>query len=239
VSVSFATPSSDCTVSFADKSTTKCYETVAGQYIPAGKVCLEVVNGAKETVKITYDTRGTAACLQEVQAYFGDNIPGSNPGAYPEKAAMGSGCAQTYTVTTDLIPDCNNANLFVNRGYKLAAHSSVQYTDGNGGQTAWTRGKPIDGGSWAMYSDVFLSCQCGGVQQITVEKPLTALPTKQPSKVSIWKSRNMHVPRNHIVLNISHIFARFLYQDTNEKANDCSDQITNEISNQAADQNAY
>jgi hypothetical protein len=157
-----------------------CFNMLAGQYIPAGSVCVEVVNGATDTVKITYDTTTSAACLKQVHAYIGDTIPTNNAGNpmignFPLTDDVVGSCVKTYTFTTSMPTDCSTTNTFTNKTFKLAAHASVQYTDGNGGQTAWSVGKDIkNGGSWATYSEVILSCSCGPV-------PATA---KAPTKVS-------------------------------------------------------
>lgn len=172
-----------CTTYFpATGLTRQCFDAKAGQHIYAGRVCVELVDGRTSEVKITYDTNGSFACLKEVQAYIGDNIPtGStgNPmiGNFPLKATISATCLKTYTFTTTLPLTCTNGQTFKDRVLKLAAHSSVQFTDGNGGQTAWSIGNDItSGGSWASYSDVRLTCSCGEDIPIVV--------TKAPTKAS-------------------------------------------------------
>jgi hypothetical protein len=165
-----------------------CYNMMAGQHLLAGTVCVELVNGGSgDSAKITYDTSGTAYCLSEVQAYIGDTIPVNskgNPsiGHFPAKAVMSAGtCVKTYTVTTPLSPDCSSGDEFTNRIFKVAAHSSVQFADGSGGQTAWSVGKDITvGGSWASYSEASISCKC-----IVPTKAPTKAPTAAPTKVRL------------------------------------------------------
>jgi hypothetical protein len=156
-----------------------CYAAMAGQYYPAGTVCAELVNGGSgDSVKITYDTSGTDYCLTEVQAYFGDTIPvnkAGNPsiGQFPAKATMIGSCIKTYSLSTPLSPDCKAGAEFMNRVFKFAAHSHVQFSNGSGGQTAWSVGKDIRaGGSWATYSEATIGCTC-------------IAPTKSPTKVSL------------------------------------------------------
>ena len=146
----------------------------------AGQVCVEILNGATDFAKITYDTSKGKACLNEVQAYLGDNIPMTdtgNPaiGTFNAKGVVsGTKCVQSYSVTTPLTPDCKKGSLFTDRIYKLAAHATVKFIGGTE-ETAWSQGLAIvDGGSWATYSEVKLSCTCG---------PLTKAPTAKPSKV--------------------------------------------------------
>jgi hypothetical protein len=158
---------------------------LAGQHIPAGQACVEVINDAADTVKITYNTTSSAACLKSVHAYIGNSIPVNNagnpaPGNFPMIDDPAGSCVKTFTFTTALPMDCSSTSTFTNKVFKLAAHASVQFTDGNGGQTAWSVGKDIkDGGSWATYSEVTLSCSCGSGQ---VASPVTT-PVKAPTKV--------------------------------------------------------
>ena len=127
---------------------TSCFPMVAGQNYASGKVCVELLNGGSaDTAKITYDTSGTNYCLTEVQAYLGDNIPtntANNPavGNFPAKSGQISTktCVTTYTVQMPLAPDCESGSEFMGRPYKLAAHASVQFANGSGGQTAWSTG---------------------------------------------------------------------------------------------------
>jgi hypothetical protein len=141
---------------------------VAGQNYAAGTVCAELVNSDNgDMVKITYDTSNTDYCLTEVQAYLGNSIPvGStgnpNVGLFPAKDTMTTDyCVQTATVLMPLVPECSKGATYMNKSLKLAAHASVEFSDGTGGQTAWSVGKAITkGGSWATYSEVSLSCSC-------------------------------------------------------------------------------
>ena len=157
-----------CYATFDNGSMKQCFAAMAGKNYTAGSVCVELVNrGIGDTVKITYDTSGSDYCLTEVQAYFGDLIPvntAGNPqiGTFPAKATMKAGtCIKTYSLETPLSPDCVAGAEYMKKIYKLAAHSHVQFADGSGGQTAWTTGtETVSGGSWAMYSEASLACQC-------------------------------------------------------------------------------
>jgi hypothetical protein len=186
--VAFAPPASSgdvCSAYFANGSLKMCYDMLAGQYIPAGHACVEIINSATDTLKITYDMTSSAACLKSVHAYIGDSIPVNNagnpaPGNFPMTDDPSGTCVKTYTFTTSLPTDCSSDRTFANKISKLAAHASVQFTDGNGGQTAWSVGKDIKaGGSWATYSEVNWSCSCGSGP---VAAPVKA-PTKAPTKV--------------------------------------------------------
>jgi hypothetical protein len=156
----------------------------AGQYMDAGVVCAEIINSDTDTVLITYDTTGTTACLEEVQAYIGNSIPvakDGNPriGNFPAKSLLTGTCVKTHSMTAFLSPDCKKGAEFANNVYKLAAHASVQFIGGTQ-ETAWSTGKPITpGGSWATYSEVILSCKC-----LAPTKLPTKAPTKKPTKVS-------------------------------------------------------
>jgi hypothetical protein len=170
-----------------------CVNMLAGQFYAAGKVCAEIINGDTDTVKITYDTSGTSYCLREVQAYLGDSIPtGSkgnpNIGLFPAKMIISEACAKTATVTTNLAKQCSASTPYSNWLTKLAAHSSVQLSNGTGGQTAWSVGKPITpGGSWAMFTELNINCAC-------------AVPTNSPTKVrmsSCWFEFSFRVPGLH------------------------------------------
>ena len=175
---------------FTDGTSRKCFTALAGQTLPAGNVCAEIMNNqgaAGDVVRITYDTSGTNYCLTEVQAYFGDTIPATGsgnpqPGQFPVKnTTMPAGCVKTATLTTPLNPRCCSSSastIWMNRGFKLAAHSSVVLSTGGGGQTAWSTGVDITGGgSWATYTPVVLNCQCPGAP--------VAAPVKSPTKVCL------------------------------------------------------
>jgi hypothetical protein len=164
--------------------TSMCVNMLAGQFYSAGKVCVEIVNADVDKARITYDTSGTSYCLKEVQAYLGDSIPvGSkgnpNIGIFPAKAVISDACAKTYTVTTDLQKQCSTETMYSSWLAKLAAHASVQYADGSNGQTAWSVGKKVNPtGSWAMYTELNLSCEC-------------VVPTESPTKVRIGMKKNI------------------------------------------------
>jgi hypothetical protein len=160
-----------CAATFPNGSTKTCYTTLAGQTIPAGQVCAEIFNtGSSSNATITYDMSTSAACLKEVHAYLGDTIPANSkgnptPGNFPYTALISAACLKKYSFTMPLSPDCSPGNEYVNRPYKMAAHASVDFTDGNGSQTAWSVGKEVTpGGSWATYSEVVLNCACGTVR---------------------------------------------------------------------------
>jgi hypothetical protein len=167
-----------CYAAYDDGSMMACFDMMAGQYHDAGIVCAELVNGGNgDMVKITYDTSSTDYCLIEVQAYLGSSIPvGStgnpNVGLFPAKATMtADDCVQTVTVTMPLVPGCADGASYMDEMLKLAAHASVEFADGSGGETAWSVGQDINnGGSWASYSEASLSCHC-------------VVPTKAPTKV--------------------------------------------------------
>ena len=170
---------------FTDGTLRKCWPSIAGQHFNAGTVCAEIMNGATDTVRITYDTSGSDYCLREVQAYFGDSIPSTgtgNPqvGQFPAKnTTMPSGCVKTATVTTPLAPRCCTSapvGLWSNRSFRLAAHSSVVLSNGGGAQTAWSAGVQITGGgSWATFTPAVLNCGCSSA-------PVPA-PVRAPTKV--------------------------------------------------------
>ena len=199
---SFSPPTSPtvCTnpiATFDDGTIRRCWPALAGQTIPAGNVCAELVNnGASgDTVRITYNTTGTDYCLREVQAYFGDSIPSNGPGNpqignFPAKnTTMPSGCVKTATVITPLTPRCCTSapvGLWSNRSFRLAAHSSVVLSNGGGGQTAWSTGADITpGGSWATFSPAVLNCGCNPITPVgsPIRSP-TKSPTKAPTKVN-------------------------------------------------------
>ncbi|GKZ00159.1 hypothetical protein MPSEU_000969100 [Mayamaea pseudoterrestris] len=176
-----------CYATFTTGSMISCFPSKAGQHYNAGQVCTELLNGDNgDSVKITYDTTGSNYCLTEVQAYFGDTIPANkagNPmiGNFPAKSTMNGSCIKTYTLQTPLVPGCAAGAEFMNRVYKFAAHSHVQFADGSGGQTAWTDGKDITtGGSWAMYSEAALNCKCVAPTKAPTRSP-TKLPTGKPT----------------------------------------------------------
>ena len=164
----------------------QCFNSLAGQQYNAGTVCAELVNGASgDMVRITYDTGNSGYCLTEVQAYFGDSIPSNGagnpqPGQFTAKnTTMPAGCIKTATLISPLEPTCSSTSTYTNRAFKLAAHSSVVLVGGGGGQTAWSTGVDVtNGGSWATYSAVSVSCAC-----IVPTKAPTKAPTKSPTKV--------------------------------------------------------
>ena len=171
--------------------TTMCTSMLASQTIPAGRVCIEIQNSdTSDTAKITYNTTGTDYCLREIQAYLGDTIPvgiTGNPtiGLFPAKPPVNpipDACAKTYTVTTTLAKQCSVSTPYTNWVQKLAAHSSVEFANGTGHQTAWSVGSKINGGtkgSWAMFTQITLNCNC-----VAPTKAPTVAPTKVPTKVS-------------------------------------------------------
>ena len=172
---------------FTDGTLKKCWPSLAGQWYNAGTVCAELLNGLSDQVKITYDTTGSDYCLTEVQAYFGDRIPSNragNPqiGWFPAKnTTMPAGCVKTATVVTSLNPRCcssSAATLWMNRPFRLAAHSSVVLSSGGGGQTAWTTGVDITaGGSWATYTPVNIDCGCNSYPAPVISPTKVLYPT--------------------------------------------------------------
>ena len=163
---------------------------MAGQTLPSGTVCAEILNNAAQgdLVKITYDTTGTNYCLTEVQAYFGSTIPATgtgNPqiGQFPAKnTTMPAGCVKTASVLTPLNPRCCSSSastVWMGRNFKLAAHSSVVLSTGGGGQTAWSTGVDVtNGGSWATYTPVTLDCGCNSYAAPVKSPPKVCFPTQ-------------------------------------------------------------
>ena len=172
----------------------------------SGKVCAEIVNGATDSVKITYETTGTNVCLKEVQAYLGDVIPvgaTGNPkiGNFPLKYTMPTTgeCVTEYSfdMNIKLIPDCTTGAEFMDRVFKLAAHATVKFMDGSE-ETAWSVGPAIaSGGSWATYSEVKLNCECATGSPTVIP---TGSPTATPVAFAKVAGVTCPIPSSRIIL---------------------------------------
>jgi hypothetical protein len=150
---------------------TSCTELLAGQTIPAGTVCFEVVGSS---MNVTYTTVDGWE-LTEAHLWVGcepDGYPqtrSGNPkiGNFPNNSGSIDGTT-TYTFSFDLSEfqcldaiDCTNGNLL----YAMA-HASVRKADGSGGyqtETGWADGNPAAGRNWATQVAITMfDDSCGG-----------------------------------------------------------------------------
>lgn len=139
-----------------------CQRMLAGQFIEAGEVCVQVEG---DFMTVTYKTSNGWE-LSEAQLWAGLNLDlmpagkQGNPqiGNFPYISDDITG-ATSYSFYVPL-KELSTGELCDLTGY-LAAHASLRKPDGNGGyqtETGWVEGPPINGGSWAMYSSVSFTC---------------------------------------------------------------------------------
>lgn len=131
--------------------TTESFDIYGGQDILVG--ALEVTNDA-DSLYVTYTTTGCWE-LEETHLYVGEaaNIPTNGggvpiPGQFPYSAENQEGLSSyTYAISLADLPEC----------YAIAAHSSVNCTEGNGGntqETAWSFGTEFPNTNrWGWYSE--------------------------------------------------------------------------------------
>jgi hypothetical protein len=139
-----------------------CQRMLAGQFIEAGEVCVEVVG---DFMTVTYKTSNGWE-LSEAQLWTGLNL------ALMPVGKQGNPQIGNFTYKSGDITGTTNYPFYVPlnelsagslcdlTGY-LAAHAALRKPDGIGGyqtETGWVEGQPINGGSWAMYSSVSFTC---------------------------------------------------------------------------------
>lgn len=152
----------------ADGSGVASFKLLAGQTIEAGTVTGTVANN---TLQVTFSATGGWE-LSEAHLWVGSSIidlPQTKtgnpvPGQFPYKSGNISG-ATSYTFTLPLASlnfSCPSADVI----YYLAAHAALRKANGDGTyqtETGWSQGSPITTrGSWATFSTLTLTCNCGG-----------------------------------------------------------------------------
>lgn len=146
-------------------------DLLAGQYIDAGNVTVDVVDN---DLVVTYTTENDYYLL-ETHLWVGEDLADmpqtrkGNPkiGNFPYNSGDISG-ATSYTVTRPLsefgldmsMDVCDPVNLYI------AAHAVVGLSDGNGGytdtETGWADGDNfVSRGSWATFFTLTLTCEAG------------------------------------------------------------------------------
>ncbi|CAK8724001.1 hypothetical protein KKHLCK_13520 [Candidatus Electrothrix laxa] len=149
-------------VNYPDGS--ECQPLIAGQYIEAGEVCVEVQG---TTLAVTYNMFGDWELL-EAHLWSGVELvdmPANkkgNPkiGNFPFVTGDITG-ATTFTFNVSLEETFGEAEPCDLTGL-LAGHAAVRRDNGDGGfqtETGWIDGQQIiDKGSWAMFSSVDFTC---------------------------------------------------------------------------------
>jgi hypothetical protein len=135
-----------------------CAELLAGQTIPAGHVCFNVIDDF--TMEVTFTTTGGWE-LEEAHLWVGcdpEGYPQTRkgnpiPGQFPYATGDIAG-ATTYTFVVDLTQldclgtlNCDPGNLLF-----AMAHAAVRLPDGSGGyqtETGWGDGSQVPGKNWA------------------------------------------------------------------------------------------
>jgi len=143
----------------------ECNTLLAGQYIEAGEVCVEVQG---DFLSVTYKTMNGWE-LKEAQLWTGLNMAempatkNGNPkiGNFPYNAGDITG-ATSYSFSVPLEEVFGTPDQLCDVGAYLAAHATVRHDNGDGTyqtETGWVEGEQIrEKGSWAMYSSLLFTC---------------------------------------------------------------------------------
>ncbi|MDL1979438.1 MAG: hypothetical protein LWX52_15350 [Deltaproteobacteria bacterium] len=138
----------------------------AGQTIEAGSVTMEVVD---TYLVVTYETSGDWE-LVEAQMWVGNDISDmpqtrqGNPkiGNFPYNSEIENPFSHSYSIPLTLLGfTCPSEDV----AYFVAAHATVQLTDGSGNviqtETGWADGSRfVERGMWGTFSTVTLTCNC-------------------------------------------------------------------------------
>lgn len=143
-----------------------CFDLIAGQNEVAGTVCVEVVGDCLEVSYATVDDW----LLTEAHLWVGGNLAdmpqtkNGNPkiGNFPYQWADGAGAsACVFQIPLSALGFACPGD---DATYYMAAHAALIRTDGTGtiiqSETGWSEGPDLPGGSWAMYSEFTLTCDC-------------------------------------------------------------------------------
>ncbi|HIK62256.1 MAG TPA: hypothetical protein EYF98_16390 [Planctomycetes bacterium] len=164
---------SQCVVT-TNGSGIQCATLFAGQTIDAGNVCIEIVG---TDLVISYNTSGGWELI-ETHVWVGSNLSNmpqtqsGNPqlGNFPYLSGDITG-ATSWSVNIAL-GSLNFSCPGPNTTFYVAAHAALRLPDGSGGfqtETGWSDGdRFVQAGSWATYTTINLSCDCGPTPGIDI-----------------------------------------------------------------------
>ncbi len=171
------------TVGAASAADDSCYwnastevNLIAGQDTDIGSVTVEIVG---DNLLVTYYAEGDWLLYETQLNVSKVPITSAVPGLYPYKHDLSGVSTDQYIIPLSDFGmsnpcycdgDCTDA-------LYIAAHAGVDDDDDyEEHETAWGEGQDI-GGNWAMYFEVDLTCECGGIIITEVpEFPTVALP---------------------------------------------------------------